>query len=146
MKNRTQFTVRAADIQAILNDPSRGKISLVGDHGGTALITSNLEPSSLVFGTMGIETEHGTIYLDPEVETVISEETPFGDHHEWQVAWTIDGHGSSPEQAAARTWIRHFGRTMASDDDACIFTVTDPGTNRSVTVDLSKFDLETLTD
>lgn len=144
--SRTQSTVRVADIPGIIADNDRGIISLVGDHGGIALITGALAASAVVFGALAIETEHGTIYLDENSDVTISEEFPRSDGHEWLVSWNIDSYGSSPERAAARVWFQSFGRTMAGNDDACSFTVTDTATGESVNVDLSEFDLESLID
>lgn len=141
---RTQSTVRVADIPAIIADPERGIISLVGDHGGLSLITGDVSDSGLVFGTMAFETEHGTVYLDPEAETQISEEEPYDDQHEWFITWSIDGNGSTPEQAAARVWREVFGRTEANPDDACEFDVMDEETSKTVTVDLSKVDFDAI--
>jgi hypothetical protein len=138
----TQSTVRVTDIPAIIADPDRGVISLVGDHGGLSLITGDVEDSGLVFGTLAFETEHGTVYLDPDAETTISEETPYEDQHEWLVSWTIDGYGSTPQEAAARTGRHQFGRTTAGPDDACVFQVTDSETKETVTVDLNELDLD----
>lgn len=143
---RTQSTVAVADIPSIIADPKRGVVSLVGDHGGLALITGDIEASSLVLGSMVVETEHGTIYLDPELEAVISEEFPHDDQHEWLVSWEIDSNGSSPERAAAKVWLENFGRTMAGGEDACVFIVKDSETGDSVKVDLSNFDFDSLVD
>lgn len=71
---RTQLTVLVADLPSIIEDPERGVISLVGDHGGLSLITGGIEGSGLVMGALSIETEHGVVYLDPEQETEISED------------------------------------------------------------------------
>ena len=139
-------TVRVADIPAIVADPKRGIVSLVGDHGGHALITGDITLSSLMMGMIAIETEHGTVFLEPEAEVEISEEYPRDDQHEWLVTWSIDGNGSTPEQAAARVWRDIFGRTMAGDDDACVFFVKDSESNEVTTVDLSEFDFESLSD
>lgn len=65
-----------ADIPGIVNDPARGIVSIVGDHGGFALITGPQHVSGLMMGTMSIETEHGVLYLDPDTEVEISEEWP----------------------------------------------------------------------
>lgn len=73
--NTSQFPVRVSDIAGIVEDSNRGVISLVGDHGGLSLITGEIAPSSLMTGMISIETEHGTVHLDPEVEVTISEET-----------------------------------------------------------------------
>lgn len=140
----TQIPVRVADIADIVAAPERGVISLVGDHGGLSLITGEIVRSSMMMGTIAFETEHGTVYLDPEAEVMISEETPVDEHHEWLVEWSIDGHGPSPEAAAARVWTQIFGRTVAGDDDACFFTVTDPKTGKSAEVDLKDHDLDAL--
>lgn len=71
---RTTSTVKVADIPSIIDDPGRGVVSLVGDHGGLSLVVGDVEPSGLVMGTIAFETEHGTVYLDPEGETAISED------------------------------------------------------------------------
>ena len=141
---RTQFSVRVADIPGIIADPNRGIISLVGGHGGLSLITGDVSESGVVFGALAFETEHGTVYLDPDQQTEISEEGPYDDQHEWFVSWSIDGNGSTPEQAAARVWREVFGRTDAGPDDACVFDVMDEETNKTVTVDLSKVDLSAI--
>lgn len=44
---------------------------LVGDAGGRAKITGDIEPSNLVMGCIAVETEHGTLYLDPDEEQVV---------------------------------------------------------------------------
>lgn len=72
--SQTQQTVLVAEIPAIIEDPARGIISLVGDHGGLSLITGSTHSSGLVMGTLSIETEHGVVYLDPDQETEISED------------------------------------------------------------------------
>lgn len=141
---RTQSTVRVADIPAIVADPERGIVSLVGDHGGLSLITGDINESGVVFGALAIETEHGTVYLDLDSEVEISEEYPRDPDTEWGVSWSIDGYGPTPQHAAARVWRQQFGRTMAGDDDACVFFVTDPDTNETVKVDLSEHDLTLL--
>ena len=69
-------TVLVADIPGIVDDPARGVVSIVGDHGGLALITGPQRTSGLMMGTMSIETEHGVLYLDPDTEVEISEEWP----------------------------------------------------------------------
>lgn len=74
--SHTRSTVKVAEVPAIAADPSRGVVSLVGDHGGLSLITGDIDASSLVLGTLALETEHGTLYLDPEADIVISEELP----------------------------------------------------------------------
>lgn len=71
---RTQKTVAVSQIPTIVDDPARGVISLVGDHGGLSLITGPINSSSLVMGSLAIETEHGVVYLDPNSETTISED------------------------------------------------------------------------
>lgn len=53
-----------------------GSVSLVGDHGGQSLITGDLRDSGLVMGALSVETEHGTVYLDPEGEQVVHVEDP----------------------------------------------------------------------
>jgi hypothetical protein len=71
---RTQHTVSVSDLTPIVEDPERGIISLVGDHGGLSLITGDIDPSAIVFGTLAVETEHGTVYLDRDAEITISED------------------------------------------------------------------------
>lgn len=140
MKNTktVQKTVRVGDIPAIVEDPTRGVVSLLGDHGGLSLITGPSSRSGLVMGTLSIETEHGVVYLDPDELQEISEELPLSEEHPWKVSWTIDSTGPSPEEAAARIWRDVFGRTLAGTDDACVFTVTDVESDESVEIDLSK--------
>jgi hypothetical protein len=133
-----QSTVRVGDIPSIMEDPTRGVVSLVGDHGGLSLITGPSHHSGLVMGTLSIETEHGVVYLDPDETTEISEEFPLPETHEWEVAWKIDSYGSSPEEAAAKIWREVFGRDFAGTDDACTFTVTNVENGESVEVDLSE--------
>jgi hypothetical protein len=142
--NVTQSTVLVSDIPAIVADPNRGIVSLVGDRGGLSRITGDLSESAVVLGALAVETEHGTIYLDPESETRISEEIPLDAGHEWVIAWSVDACGSSPEHAAATVWRETFGRDTAGSEDACTFTVTDPETGQAVDVDLSEFDLGSL--
>lgn len=71
---RTTSTVKVAEIPSIIADPNRGVVSLAGDHGGLSLIVGDAEPSGLVMGTIAFETEHGTVYLDPDSEARISED------------------------------------------------------------------------
>ncbi|MCB5280589.1 hypothetical protein [Arthrobacter sp. ES1] len=134
----TQSTVRVGDIPSIVEDPARGIVSLVGSNGGLSRITGWIEESGVVMGALSIETEHGTVYLDPNETTRISEELPLPDTHEWEVAWKIDGYGSSPEEAAAKVWRNVFGRSVAGADDACVFIVTDVESGESTRVDLSE--------
>ncbi len=140
MKNTRsiQKTVRVGDIPAIVEDPKRGVVSLLGDHGGLSLITGPFARSGLVMGTLSIETEHGVVYLDPDELQEISEELPLSEEHPWTISWAIDSTGSSPEEAAAKIWREVFGRTLAGTDDACVFTVADPESGKSVKVDLSQ--------
>lgn len=69
-----RFTTTVAQLPTFVNDTSRGIISLVGDHGGLALITGPISESSLVPETLSIETEHGVIYLEPSEEITIQED------------------------------------------------------------------------
>lgn len=131
------LTVPVADLAEIVGDPTRGIISLVGGHGGLALIVGDIEASSLMMGSLAVETEHGTIYLDPDGDVQISETTPYPDEHEWLVEWCIDGYGATPEAAARAVWRDVFGRTSATDEEACVFWVTDPTTGQRTKVDLS---------
>lgn len=47
---------------------------LVGDAGGRSAITGNIDPSSVVLGALAVETEHGTLYLDPDEEQIVDRE------------------------------------------------------------------------
>lgn len=140
MKHSTsvQSTVRVGVIPSIIEDPARGIVSLVGDHGGLSQITGPTHHSGLVMGTLSFETEHGVVYLDPDETTTISEAFPLPEDHKWKVAWAIDGYGSNPEEAAAKVWRDVFGRSVAGTDDACVFIVTDVESGQSTRVDLSE--------
>lgn len=111
---RTTSTVKVSEIPSIIADPNRGVVSLVGDHGGLSLIVGDVEPSDLVMGTIAFETEHGTVYLDPDSEARISEDDgqsmPLDDlyfvndtmtsllaHFEWQSGQT--GHEEDDDEA-----------------------------------------------
>ena len=111
---RTTSTVKVSEIPSIIADPNRGVVSLVGDHGGLSLIVGDAEPSGLVMGTIAFETEHGTVYLDPNAETGISEDdgqsmpiddlyfvndamTSLLDHFEWRSGQT--GHEEDDDEA-----------------------------------------------
>lgn len=133
-----QSTVRVAGIPSIVEDPARGIVSLVGSNGGLSQITGWIEESGVVMGSLSIETEHGTVYLDPNETTQISEAFPLSEDHPWVVSWTIDSNASSPEEAAAKIWREVFGRTVAGADDACTFTVTNVENGESVEIDLSE--------
>lgn len=133
-----QSTVRTGDIPSIIEDPERGIVSLVGDHGGLSQITGPTHQSGLVMGTLSFETEHGVVYLDPDENTEISEEFPLSEDHPWVVSWTIDSSASTPEEAAAKIWRDVFGRDFAGTEDACSFTVTDVESRESFEVDLSE--------
>lgn len=67
-------TVTASDIAQLVDDPDHGTISLVGSEGGTALIVGEIYDSNVQPGLLVIETEHGSVYLDPEAETQIQED------------------------------------------------------------------------
>lgn len=57
------------------------------------------------------------------------------------VRWMVDGSENvSPAQAAADVWRDNFGRgpDRPGPDDACVFTVIDRATGRSVEIDLSE--------
>lgn len=71
---RTRSTVTVAELPAIVADETRGIISIVGTNGGHSRIAGYIEDSNVVFGALSIETEHGTIYLDPDSTVGISEE------------------------------------------------------------------------
>jgi len=71
---RTQSTVPASTLEAIVADPARGVISLVGERSGVSLITGEITESVIIMGALAVETEHGTLYLDSEHEITISED------------------------------------------------------------------------
>lgn len=143
---RTTSTVRVADIPSIVADENRGIVSLLGDHGGLSLITGEMHMSSVHLEMLRIETEHGSVYLAPDLEVEISEEftsTLTADEErdvDWFLTWSVDHSDgpSTPRAAAERVWREEFGRTSACPDDACVFDVTDPSTGDSVRVDLGE--------
>lgn len=67
-------TVLAEELVSIIADPERGPISLVGANGGLTLVTGEIYPSNVMPGTLAIETEHGTIRLEPGTHVQISED------------------------------------------------------------------------
>lgn len=71
---RIASTVKVGEIPSIVDDPRRGVVSLVGDHGGLSLITGGIQISNLIPGSLSFETEHGVVFLDPDQEVGISEE------------------------------------------------------------------------
>lgn len=44
---------------------------LVGDAGGHSQINGNIDPSNLIMGALAVETEHGTLYIDPDEQVTI---------------------------------------------------------------------------
>lgn len=65
---------------------------------------------------------------------------PLNDSGSYVVKWTIDGEENlTPAQAALRTWQQNFrrGAHKPTSDEACVFTVLDPTTGRSIDIDLS---------
>lgn len=149
---RTKSTVRVSDIPAIVAASDRGIVSLVGDHGGLSQVVGEVHPSAVVRGTIRVETEHGSIYLDPDIEVEISEHYPDTltendlRDTEWHVSWNIDAIdprtadvvGSTARAAAEMVWRDIFGRDQVTEGDACVFVVTDPADGASVSVDLSE--------
>lgn len=49
-------------------------LRLIGDQGGHSAITGEVCGSNVVMGALAIETEHGTVYLDPESEIEVQED------------------------------------------------------------------------
>lgn len=149
---RITSSIRAEELASIVDDPARGIVSLVGDNGGLSLITGEIKSSALVHGNIVVLTEHGNLYLDPESWLNISEDTGDGagdgeqSEREWLVSWSIDSEATTPERAAAKVWFDTFGRTAAAADDACVFTVHDPQSNQTHEIDLSDYDLSSLSD
>lgn len=141
-------TVRARELEDIINDADRGIISLVGDNGHLSDITASPEPSSLVPGSYVIDTEHGVFYLEGGAEITISEWLPetlgattVRDEPHWIVSWAIsETDATTPLEAARAVWREIFGREVAGADDACVFTVKDTATGEEVSVDLSAFE------
>jgi hypothetical protein len=43
---------------------------VIGSAGGRTLV-ENVEPSSAMPGLLAVETEHGTLYVDPELEVEV---------------------------------------------------------------------------
>lgn len=93
------LTIRVSELAGIVQSAT-GPISLVGDHDGQSLITGEVRESGLVMGTLSIETEHGTVYLDPEADQKISVEIP------------VDEADEDEEDRAARH-IRDFTGSLA---------------------------------
>jgi hypothetical protein len=44
---------------------------LVGDNQGLSLITGDVSRSSIMHGCYAVETEHGTLYLDEDLEYMV---------------------------------------------------------------------------
>lgn len=66
--------ILVAEIPGFLADPDMGPLRLIGDQGGHSAITGEVCESGVVMGTLFIETEHGTVYLDPESEIEVYED------------------------------------------------------------------------
>ena len=56
----------------------------------------------------------------------------------YRLMWVIDVEGETPTAAAQEVWEDVFGRSFASPDDACVFSVTDMATGTITEVDLSE--------
>lgn len=75
--------------------------------------------------------------LDTESSNALSPLTTGGPY---RVSWSIDGEEDfSPAQVALHAWQRNFrrGAHQPNPDEACVFTVLDQTTGRSVDIDLS---------
>ena len=70
----TPFWVHPRNLGRIAADATRGVFYLHGSGGGLSLITGEIKPSSALPGTLSVETEHGTTYLDAESEVEVIEE------------------------------------------------------------------------
>lgn len=68
MHGRTVAVAALAEAVALAESP----LALLGDQGGVSLITGDIIPSGLVHGTVSVETEHGTVYLDAEGEVEVA--------------------------------------------------------------------------
>lgn len=66
--------ILVSEIPDFLADPDAGPLRLIGDQGGHSAINGEICESGLVMGTLSIETEHGTVYLDPELEIEVYED------------------------------------------------------------------------
>lgn len=65
----------------------------------------------------------------------------------WLVSWEIDVDVvDTPAQAAAAVWLHNFDRgpVQPSNQECCVFTVTDRGTGQSVQIDLSDEQMDRL--
>lgn len=62
----------------------------------------------------------------------------------YRVTWQIDQEAKTPEEAARLVWKQVFGRTTATADQACVFTVIDGDLVHEV--DLSAIDQGTTND
>lgn len=69
----TPFWVPAQDLGELVADPSRGVFYLHGSSGGLSFITGEVVVSNVVPGTLSVETEHGTTYLDLDSEVEVVE-------------------------------------------------------------------------
>lgn len=70
----TTSTIPAKDLAAVVDDPARGVISIIGDRGHRALITGEIYPSNVIPGCLTVETEHGSLYLDLEGQVRVAED------------------------------------------------------------------------
>lgn len=57
--------VKVSEIQGII-DKEGGNVSLIDDDGRRSRITGEIYSSSLVTRPLAVETEHGTVHLDPD--------------------------------------------------------------------------------
>lgn len=89
--------------------------------------------------TYSTNTGHGRIHMTLNPDTRLTATTER--NTTWGVTWSIDvdsDNATTALAAAQSVWKDIFGRTTATDGDACVFTVTDPATQESVVVDLSE--------
>ena len=66
--------ILVAEIPEFVADPYMAPLRLIGDQGGHSAITGEVCESGVLTGTLLIETEHGTVYLDPESEIEVYED------------------------------------------------------------------------
>lgn len=138
----TITTVLTQDLPRLIDSPDCGIISLVGSDRGLSLITGAITDSSLVMGTMSIETEHGTLYLDPEGEQEISTEQPDPEEVEddedraqravTEYRGTLLGH----LELVASLWNTDYGSLTitTTPDDGRIFTFVTGGWSENETL------------
>ena len=70
MSRRVKPTPETVTVGDLL-DRDGEAITLIGDWGGTASVSGEIYESLVMPGLVAIETEHGTVYLEPELEVQV---------------------------------------------------------------------------